>query len=135
MSYFLSYFEVKNKKSENYKGFSEVGNFSIPAEIDGGNISVIYQGKIYKATILTDLSRQCSNDLFSDVGSLERTMLLSFILERLKNDCVTLCLVLFMEPEEIIQVIKSYSVFGDDLISFFHCRPEVGCCTEIVRFV
>lgn len=134
MSYFLSYFEVKNKKSENYKGFSEVVNFSIPAEIDGGNISVIYQGKIYKATILTDLSRQCSNDLFSDVGSLERSMLLDFILERLQNGCVTPCLVSFMEPEKIIQVIKSYSVLGDDLISFFHSRPEVGCCTEIVRF-
>lgn len=68
MYYFLSYFEVKNKKSENYKGFSEIENFSIPAEIDGGNISVIYQGKIYKATIFTDLSRQCSNDFFRTWG-------------------------------------------------------------------
>lgn len=132
MSYFLSYFEVKNKKSENYKGFSEVGNFSIPAEIDGGNISVIYQGKIYKATIITDLSRQCSNDLFSDVGSLERTMLLSFILERLQNGCVTPCLVSFMEPNEILHVAKQCSLQGDDLASFFHKRPETGFCTEIL---
>ncbi|MCI3970234.1 hypothetical protein CFB34_014450 [Burkholderia sp. HI4860] len=68
MSYFLVYFEKNNSNSTDYSGFLSVGKFSIPSEIFGGWVNVLYEGKERVAALVTDWSRQTANDMFKREG-------------------------------------------------------------------
>ncbi|WEK10799.1 MAG: hypothetical protein P0Y51_08225 [Candidatus Pseudomonas colombiensis] len=127
----MSYFEIKNPQSRNYASFKKVGDFYVPKEIQGGSIGVAYKGKVYGSSILTDLSRQCSNDLFLSAGSKGRDKVLEFILSRLENEAVISCLVGFIEPEKIINVIGDVSLNASNLVNLFEDFPKIGVCVKI----
>lgn len=88
MSRFLVYFETKNSYTQNYGGFEEVGQFHLPPKINAGTM-LMSQGEYdYKAFLISDFSGHSANGIFLKGGSDLQTIIIKFIEERLKNDCV-----------------------------------------------
>jgi hypothetical protein len=82
------YFETPNSLSTNYKGFSDIGAFSIPDQLYAGKISVIYQNKKQEAHLIADESRQSANNFFLKGGDYLKKQLMNFIESRIHNDCI-----------------------------------------------
>jgi len=87
MSFFLAYFETNNPKSTNYSEFKDVGKFSVPHDIYGGQILILHETKSYNAAIISDETRQCANNLF--VKNESRKILFNFIESRIRlSHCI-----------------------------------------------
>lgn len=89
MSFFLAYFESKNRLATDFKGFSDVGNFCVPESMRAGNINILLGEKKYNGQLVSDHSFQSANDLFrKKEGGELREELFRFIAGRLLNTCV-----------------------------------------------
>lgn len=133
MTYFIAYFELKNKHSESYSGFADVGNYTVPQEICGGTINVRHNNEIIRSSVITDFSGQSSNDYFMRKGVEVRKLLTSFIQERSNNKCVIPCIVGFIDTgQDTVSPVKHKTMDLTALHKFFAEEPSIGTCLEIV---
>lgn len=100
MSLFLLYFETANPNSHDYSGYREVGKFSIPKEIFSGEKKVLFHNKSIRGGIISDESKMCANDLLLGKPNHARSLLISFISERLTNACINSHIFGYIEPSE-----------------------------------
>jgi len=135
MTYFLAYFETKNPSSDNFSGFSDVGRYTLPTRIFGGTVDVSLDGKLIQASVITDFSGQAANDYLLSRGKEERKELLRFIQGRLRNSCVTACLVGYIEMgQETIYANEKKQIALADLEMQLLEPPLVNTCFEITDF-
>ncbi len=108
MSRYLVYFELKNKKSTNYSGFSKVGKFNIPEKIYAGDIQVLFKEKKLSGNIISDESRLSANNFFLKKSTALHNILFDFIEERMRNECIIPCLSTFihMNKKRAILITK-----------------------------
>lgn len=136
MSLFFLYFELKNTNSKNYQGFNEVGKFYIPDLICAGRITVLFENKLYEAGIISDESKQCSNNFFQKNNDNIKNILIDFISLRLKNSCVKAYLVGFIYTNQnLIQVVQKGSVVSvEELRRNFNINMfPFNSCIEIIN--
>lgn len=134
MSYFLVYFEKSNSNSTDYSGFLSVGKFSIPSEIFGGWVNVLYEDKERVAALVTDWSRQAANDMFKREGEGARRQLIDFIGKRLKNKSVVACLAGYIENNsgDLVAMEKERLLRVGQIGEFLARRIDAGRCIEII---
>ncbi|WP_124586074.1 hypothetical protein [Burkholderia contaminans] len=134
MSYFLIYFEKNNSNSINCSGFSSVGKFSIPSEIFGGWVNVLYEGKERAAALVTDWSHQAANDIFKKEGEGARRQLIDFLVERLKNKSIVACLAGYIENNsgDLVAMEKGRLLRVGQIGELLARRVDVGRCIEII---
>ena len=101
MSFFLAYFESRNKSSRDFDGFAEVGNFSIPEGLLAGDMHVSLGGRNYISQLVADHSKQSANNFFRKEGDELRKELFIFLERRLSNTCVIANLVGYVMRSEI----------------------------------
>ncbi|MDP9511625.1 hypothetical protein WIN67_19165 [Pseudomonas idahonensis] len=133
MSYFMAYFEINNKQSQDYNGFTDVGNFIMPKKIYGGTILINRNGKVHKASIITDLSKQSANDYFLKRGTSARSELINFIVERTKNNSIISCVVGYIDTGQTTIFPKEHERINLESFPYiFDKKPCVEKCLEIV---
>lgn len=120
MSFFLIYFESKNSTSSNYRKFSAVGNFQVPKNIFAGKIDGTCCGLKFSGAIISDYSGQSANNFFLKNGNILRTELISFIEQRLDNECIISNLFGFMFNGE-----DNFAVAGDLLTIDIKSLPKL----------
>jgi hypothetical protein len=111
MSFFIMYFETPNSLSTNYKGFADIGMFSIPDQLYAGKVSIIYHNKKLNAHLIADESRQSANNFFLMGGDHLKKQLIDFIESRIHNDCIIAHVSSYIENNDNTSTEISESMF------------------------
>lgn len=127
MSYCLIYFESKNKNSNNFSGFSEVGNFTFPSKIKHEKRKIIFENKEYMAIYF----------FFFDNCDTWDIELIKFINQRLNNDCIIAYLGIYFETDTCLKIptlVNTESVSINNVIPIFkEKRFKNNQCYQVLK--
>ncbi len=121
MSIFLYYFESRNPNSLNFKGFSDVGAFTVPSNLSMGYTDVMFLGKAVRAGVIGH--HLSANDFFIKGKEKLIDELTVFLSKRVQNSAIVAHLacaiesnndeMIVFETDGVLAMDSLYALFSE----------------------